>query len=917
MSGTNNDVEWVETTEEVVITDDGSPSDNNLAVPVAVIADLESVKTPIQRLLDSVGQVDNFEADGGFYCEECLGLFQNQSISPDITGPSFILDFPASMGIPQRALLTLPYGLVIGRSSIPNAGVGVLNNGPVVSPGMHFGPYEGEVTAKENALTSHFSWEIYKGEDTYEYIDGVRESHSNWMRYVTCARNKEESNLLAVEYNSIVLFHCSRTINPGDELLVWPSSKLLAHFTDIWSQVWFSRANGTGSDPTPTAPVFLCPHCQLPFTTEAFLQRHIESLHPQTTSDSSTPPDDAAQMPGVDSAKSLVVLTIDPAGANTCDDCGKFFKQIPHLRRHKLCVHSNKRPYCCPQCRRSFSQASGLIRHQTVHRKQVAPKDTDVAEQNAGTNEEEDGVTPRTESEDAPEEGKEVSENKSLLGDVQLTGTVDTSAAEASLTWLDCSDCGKTFSSNASLRRHKVAVHERLRPYACAMCRKCFRQYSDLMRHLQHHQKQSQDGDNGELPPGTIADTHLSCEDCSLTFPSGDDLQQHLSEHHSEEIAVEPQDDVSGDPDFKLKPSGAKSTESFQRHPAQRPQRLRARSRISAITKLIAPKRRVVICKKPAAPAELEPTQSDASTPRRWFSCSRCNRTCADPAELEAHKCMLRQHKCGQCGATFMKPGFLKRHQQTVHEALANISCERCNKVFMTPGSLRQHQKSNACVKYHCASELFSCTFCQFSFTMKSYLLKHIKRHHPAERAAPGESDGAVEEEKGEGRHVCPHCGERCASAREFKAHPCFQQVKVLYLCTDCGKGFTNHYGLKQHQRVHTGEKPYTCPHCNKSFSYNGQLTVHLRTHTGEKPYLCTHCGESFRQSGDLKRHERKHTGVRPYSCSECCKSFSRPQSLKAHQMLHLGQKMFKCTQCGKSFSRSYHLRRHHQKMHS
>lgn len=31
MSGSNNDVEWVETTEEVVITDDGSPSDNNLA----------------------------------------------------------------------------------------------------------------------------------------------------------------------------------------------------------------------------------------------------------------------------------------------------------------------------------------------------------------------------------------------------------------------------------------------------------------------------------------------------------------------------------------------------------------------------------------------------------------------------------------------------------------------------------------------------------------------------------------------------------------------------------------------------------------------------------------------------------------------------------------------------------------------
>lgn len=31
MSGTNNDVEWVETTEEVVVTDDGPPSENHLA----------------------------------------------------------------------------------------------------------------------------------------------------------------------------------------------------------------------------------------------------------------------------------------------------------------------------------------------------------------------------------------------------------------------------------------------------------------------------------------------------------------------------------------------------------------------------------------------------------------------------------------------------------------------------------------------------------------------------------------------------------------------------------------------------------------------------------------------------------------------------------------------------------------------
>lgn len=90
MASANNDVEWVETAEEVVITDDGPPSENHLAgmfklrvdfltwlwglvtfrnvqiVSVAVAPDLESVKIPIQRLLDSVGQGGNLEADDGF-----------------------------------------------------------------------------------------------------------------------------------------------------------------------------------------------------------------------------------------------------------------------------------------------------------------------------------------------------------------------------------------------------------------------------------------------------------------------------------------------------------------------------------------------------------------------------------------------------------------------------------------------------------------------------------------------------------------------------------------------------------------------------------------------------------------------------------------------------------------------------------
>ena len=34
-----------------------------------------------------------------------------------------------------------------------------MNQGPAVTPGMHFGPYEGEVTSREDAMASRFSWE--------------------------------------------------------------------------------------------------------------------------------------------------------------------------------------------------------------------------------------------------------------------------------------------------------------------------------------------------------------------------------------------------------------------------------------------------------------------------------------------------------------------------------------------------------------------------------------------------------------------------------------------------------------------------------------------------------------------------------------------------------------------------------------
>uniref|UniRef100_A0A1A8FUZ7 PR domain containing 9 n=1 Tax=Nothobranchius korthausae TaxID=1143690 RepID=A0A1A8FUZ7_9TELE len=877
-----------------------------------VVPDLESAETSIQRLLNAVGQDETSAGHNGFGCEECLMLFQDQSHPDDVNCPSFVLDFQTSLGVPQRALLTLPFGLMIGRSSIPGAGVGVINQGQTVSPGMHFGPYEGEITTRENAMTSDFSWEIHKGEDQYEYIDAAKDSFSNWMRYVNFARSKDEANLLAVQYKGSILFHCCRSVQTGDELTVWPSSKMHAHLSKAWTQMLFLKLNRTESGQSASNPIFLCTNCLLSFTTEAFLLRHLQDFHTHPAAVEAVdknPPGAESDL----SPASVVLLPADSVQSKTCDDCGKVFKQIPHLRRHKLCVHSNKRPYCCPHCRRSFSQASGLIRHQHVHRK---PTVTEASNQSRILSETE-GLTSRAEllnsSEAAEsEDRKEMNGSQNPLEVEDVTDAANTSADEADARHLDCSFCEKSFTNEASFKKHTASVHENLRPYVCSVCRKRFGHYHVLSRHLQSHHKGDESRETVSEDLEGAAVLPFSCAECSTSFSSVDALQQHISQVHSVDVSAETREESSV--------PAIKTTDSIQNLPSGRPQRPRASFKVSAITKLVAPKR------KAGRPARTNRSSTEPEAPAgrstmlvkfNWFSCNLCKQTYGNPEDLKSHKCTLMPFKCRECGAAFKKSAVLKRHKLTEHGKSKSNICGRCGKSFSMAAKLKRHQKSSSCLKYHHTSELFLCSFCQFSFTVKSYLHKHIRRHHPDALLSLSDSDVLMNQLEEEGKYTCPHCGTDCASSKEFKSHTCTTELKVLYLCTDCGKSFSNQYSLKQHERIHTGEKPYTCTHCGKSFSYGGQLTVHLRTHTGEKPYLCTHCGESFRQSGDLVRHERKHTGVRPYSCSECSKSFSRLQSLKAHKLLHQGQRMFKCTQCGKSFSRNYHLRRHHQKVHT
>lgn len=68
--------------------------------------------------------------------------------------PTFVKD----KGHPNRSALSLPPGLRIRPSGIPEGGLGVWNKGCDLPLGLSFGPYESHITEDEEAANSGYSW---------------------------------------------------------------------------------------------------------------------------------------------------------------------------------------------------------------------------------------------------------------------------------------------------------------------------------------------------------------------------------------------------------------------------------------------------------------------------------------------------------------------------------------------------------------------------------------------------------------------------------------------------------------------------------------------------------------------------------------------------------------------------------------
>ncbi|XP_062973556.1 zinc finger protein 408 [Elgaria multicarinata webbii] len=199
-----------------------------------------------------------------------------------------------------------------------------------------------------------------------------------------------------------------------------------------------------------------------------------------------------------------------------CEECGKAFLQLCHLKKHHF-VHTDHKPFLCTECGKSYSSEESFKAHILGHRG-VRPFPCPQCHKTYGTKRDlqehqvlHTGQRPFA----CPDCGKSFARRPSLRIHRKTHQAKEPSPSATAA--CQCVICGRHLANSGSLRNH-MRLHTGERPYTCPYCPKSFRQQGNLRGHLRLH--------TGERP--------YRCHFCGDAFPQRPELRRHLISHTGE-----------------------------------------------------------------------------------------------------------------------------------------------------------------------------------------------------------------------------------------------------------------------------------------------------------------------------------------------------------------------------------------------
>ncbi|XP_077972579.1 uncharacterized protein LOC120340098 [Styela clava] len=423
-------------------------------------------KTGVKYTEEYVPEDDHF-----VFCDECKALHLEDC--PD--HPSMRMkDTLVKIGIKDRAKHTCPPGLSIDPSQIRNGGLGVWCEIDIPQNTV-FGPYEGDIVKKYDVKNlvkvseGGYSWQIYKKDKLSHYIDGSNIKTSNWLRYVNCARNEEEQNLIAFQYKGQIYYRTFKHVKRNVELFVWYGSHYASQM-GIASKP--SRDKALKINPVKANIMSIKKSTSI---TEYKLPPLPDNVISDFTNSTKSPNCEAKNASEkIGNAKSSKSMR-----KAQCPQCLTWFSSYAYVQLHVKTVHENQKIFECTICGRGSTCKANLLKHLRIHTGEK-PYKCDVCGDRFARSDHLQAHQ-RTHSGERPYKCEVCGDRFNRRGNLRTHHRTHTGEKP-----YKCEVCGGRFAYSGHLRRHH-RTHTGEKPYKCEVCGERFAQSSSRSGHVKKY----------------------------------------------------------------------------------------------------------------------------------------------------------------------------------------------------------------------------------------------------------------------------------------------------------------------------------------------------------------------------------------------------------------------------------------------